>query len=184
MKQIETNLESLAKYVSYEQLEFLKERLYLVRQFKQQFAPIFEDHYRTQSCLAQLLQKGHPFDAYGEGAFSTVLLTETHAIKVFVRDFLDGSDPCVHFIKKVFSKEIKTKHTPKVKRIYDIGGITLAVMPRYVPSCDAPSRPDMSAIRNHAQENGFFGEGTADLHSGNVMWDSKKERWVITDPCS
>lgn len=184
MKQIETTLDSLVKFVSPEQLYFLKERLYLIQQFKQQFAHVIDDRHRTQRCLVRLLQNGHNFDAYGEGAFSSVLLTDTHAIKIFVRDYLDGSDTCVHFIKKVFSKEIKTKHTPKVKRLYDIEGITIAVLPRYVPSYAAPNPPDMAALHDHAQENGFFGDGHADLHSGNVMWDSKKERWVITDPCS
>ena len=185
MKQIETDLNSLSKYVSYEQLEFLKERLYLVRQFKQQFAHVFDDRYRTQRCFEALLQKGHNFDAYGYGIFSTVLLTDTHAIKIFVRNYLDGSDACVNFITDVFSKKIKTKHSPKVKRLYCIdNGLYIAVMPRYVPSCDAPNPPDMTAMHDHAQENGFFGDGAADLHSGNVMWDSKKERWVITDPCT
>ena len=184
MKRIETTLDSLAKYVSYEQLEFLNERLSKIQQFKQQFAHILDDRYRTQACLVQLLKNGRNFDEYGEGTFSTVLLTDTHAIKIFVRDYLDGSDPCVHFITGVFSKKIKTKHTPKVKRLYDINGLTLAVLPRYVPSYDAPSCPDMTALHAHAQENGFFGDGNADLHSGNIMWDSKKERWVITDPCS
>lgn len=183
MKQIETDLNSLSKYVSYEQLEFLKERLYLIQQFKERLAHIL-DATQTQECVEALLQNGGNFDAYDSGAFSTVLLTDTHAIKIFVRDYLNESDPCVHFITDVFSQEIKTKHTPKVKRLYYIEGITLAVMPRYVPSYDAPNPPDIAALYDHAQENGFFGDGTADLHSGNVMWDSKKERWVITDPCS
>ena len=184
MKQIETTLDSLAKFVSPEQLSFLNERLSLIQQFKEQFAHIIDDRYRTQRCLVRLLQNGHNFDGYGEGAFSTVLLTDTHAIKIFVRNYLDGRDPCVHFITDVFSKKIKTKHTPKVKRLYDIGGITLAVMPRYAPSYDAPNPPDVAALLAHAQANCFFGDGHADLHSGNIMWDSKKERWVITDPCS
>lgn len=185
MKQIETTLDSLAKYVSYEQLEFLKGRLYLIRQFKDKFAHVLDDRYHTQRCLVRLLQNGDNFDAYGEGAFSSVLLTDTHAIKIFVRNYLDGSDPCVHFITNVFNKAIKTKHTPKVKRLYCNGdGLYIAVMPRYVPSYDAPNPPDMTALLAHAQANCFFGDGHADLHSGNIMWDSKKERWVITDPCS
>ena len=185
MKQIETTLDSLAKFVSPEQLSFLNERLSLVRQFKQQYAHLLDDLYRNQVSLETLLQNGHNFGAYGKGAFSTVLLTDTHAIKIFVRNYLDGSDPCVHFITDVFSKKIKTKHTPKVKRLYCIdNGLYIAVMPRYVQSYDAPDYPNLSALHHHAHENGFFGDGTEDLHSGNVMWDSKKERWVITDPCS